>query len=73
MIIYSTDKKTFINSNAVKCYKIIDTPEEYVLRAYINKDDSEFVTRGSMGYLVDTMDKISEAISNGNAYYRIEE
>lgn len=72
MIIYSTDKKTFINSNAVKCYKIIDTPEEYVLRAYINKDDSEFVTRGAKGYLVETMNKISEAINRGEPYYEIE-
>ena len=72
MIIYSTDKKTFINSNAVKCYKIIDTPEEYVLRAYVIKDDSEFVTRGAKGYLVETMNKISEAINRGEPYYEIE-
>lgn len=72
MIIYATDQKTFINSNAVKCYKIIDTPEEYVLRAYINKDDSEFVTRGAKGYLVETMNKISEAINRGEPYYEIE-
>lgn len=72
MIIYATDQKTFINSNAVKCYKIIDTPKEYVLRAYINKDDSEFVTRGAKGYLVETMNKISEAINRGEPYYEIE-
>lgn len=63
MIIYATDQKTFINSDAVKCYKIVDTPEEYVLRAYINKDDSEFVTRGAKGYLVETMNKISVTAS----------
>ncbi len=72
MIIYATDQKTFINSDAVKCYKIVDTPEEYVLRAYINKDDSAFVTRGAKGYLVETMNKISEAINRGEPYYEIE-
>ena len=72
MIIYATDQKTFINSNAVKCYKIVGTPEEYVLRAYITKDDSEFVARGAHGYLVETMNKISEAINRGEPYYEIE-
>lgn len=72
MIIYATDQKTFVNSDAVKCYKIVGTPDEYVLRAYINKDESEFVARGVKNYLIETMNRISEAIKRGEAYYEIE-
>lgn len=71
MIIFAEDK-TFINSHAVRYYKIVGSSNGFVLRAYMTRGESVLVSSAATEKeLVETMKNISDAINNGEAYYEI--
>lgn len=73
MIISSQDQEIFINSHAVRYYKIVKTHDQHVLNAYMTRGESVTMARGPKDTLVNLMRSISEAANNGDAYYEIKE
>lgn len=60
MIIFTDSKDIAVNSDKVLYYKIVDVPDECVLRAYFGKDESVLLTKGARQYLLNLIGDIAE-------------